>query len=139
MLEIACLNINNLEVSDIEIKVNKKLSTIEAFRLIESAYPKDDKYFLIGADNFINISKWKESQELISKYKYIVFEREEVELEKYIKDNFRGTKIDIHIVKNNEYKRVSSSKFRELFNEELLPDNVVRYIKEKGIYLKGAK
>ena len=136
MLKIACLNINNLEVSDIEVKLNKNISAIEAFKLIEEAYPKADKYFLIGADNFINILKWKGSRELISKYKYIVFEREKVDLVKYIRDNLKDEKTDIYIVKNSEYRTISSSKFREILNEELLPEKVVKYIKENGIYLK---
>lgn len=134
MLEIACLNEERIEVSDIEIKLNKSMATIEAFRLIEENYPNIDRYFLIGADNFINILNWKESSELIEKYKYIVFERENIDLEECINNNSKLQNINAFIIKNDKHKKISSSEFRKLFNEELLPEGVAKYIKENGIY-----
>lgn len=134
MLKIACFQEKKLEVSDIETNINKKLTAIEAFRIIEKKYLSSDNYFLMGADNFINILKWKESKELIEKYKYIVFERENIDLIKYIKENFSKKKINVIIIKNDNYKEVSASKFRNLFDEDILPQKVLQYIKENEIY-----
>lgn len=133
MLQIACLNsgTNNLEVSDLEIRVNKKLYAIDAFRLIEESYLNDDRYFIMGADNFINLANWKDSYDLIHKYNYIVFEREDIDLKKYINNKFENNVI---IIKNDVHKTTSSSKARENLNEDILPKGVLEYIKENFLY-----
>ena len=41
MLNIACENENNIYVENIELKKAKRLSTIEAFEIIENKYNKD--------------------------------------------------------------------------------------------------
>ena len=105
MLKIICSKDNRLEVSDVELKINKNLTTIEAFRLIEKLYPDDDKYFLMGADNFVKIVNWEESEQLINKYKYIVFERENIDLKKYIDENLKKQTINVYIIKNDEIGR----------------------------------
>lgn len=134
MLKIVCLKEKKLEVTDIELKIDKNLTTIEAFRLIEKTYPNDDKYFLMGADNFIKILNWEESKELINKYKYIVFEREDINLKKYINENLKNQNISIFIVKNYEHKTASSSKFRNRQEKELIPIEVLKYIEKNKIY-----
>ena len=134
MLKIACMTEQRFEVSEIETSLNKNLNTIDAFRLIENAYPNDDRYFLIGADNFVNILKWKENCNLINNYSYIVFEREGIDLKSYIYNNFKNKKINILIVKNNKYNRVSASKYRMSLNEDLLPEGVDKYIKDNSVY-----
>ena len=37
----------------------------------------------MGADNFINMEKWKDGQELLDRYNYIVLDREDIDLAKY--------------------------------------------------------
>lgn len=144
MLEIACKDIKNMEVSDIEINVQNKLYAIDAFRLIENTYPNDEKYFIMGADNFINILNWKDSKRLIDKYNYIVFEREKIDLSSYIKENkeIQENKSKIMIIQNEEYKNISSSKVRKLLNgniepiQEFIPKGVLEYIIKNKIYAK---
>lgn len=135
MLEIACSNleINNLEVSDLEIKINKKLYAIDAFRLIEENYPNDKRYFIMGADNFARLGVWKNSEDLINKYNYIVFEREDIDLKGYIEENKQFEK-NVRIIKNSTHKTTSSSKARENLNEEMLSKEVIEYIKENFLY-----
>ena len=137
MLEIVCKE-EKFEVSDLEIKVNKRLDTIDAFRLIEKVYPNEEKYFLMGADNFIKLLDWKDSGAL-SKYNYIVFEREKVNLEEYIEntDILKNTKIIV--IENKDYKNKSATEFRNLFkenkmNHDIIPEEVLEYIKTNNIY-----
>ncbi len=138
MLEIACKVEEHFEVSDLEIKVNKKLDTIDAFRLIEKTYPNEEKYFLMGADNFIKLLNWKDIDAL-SKYNYIVFERENIDLKEYIEnsDILKHTKIEI--IENKDYKNKSATEFRNLFkenkiNHDIIPEEVLEYIKTNNIY-----
>ncbi|MDE5830181.1 MAG: nicotinate (nicotinamide) nucleotide adenylyltransferase [Clostridia bacterium] len=138
MLEIACRGIKNIEVSDLEIKVNKELHTIDAFRLIEDAYKNNDNWFLMGADNFIKLLNWKESENL-SKYNYIVFERGDVNLKEYIKNNEMLKNTKVQIIENNKYKYKSATEFRNLLKgdikeQNIVPNEVLEFIKTNHIY-----
>lgn len=87
----------------------------------------------MGADNFINIAKWKDGIELIENYKYIVLDRDNIDLDKYINDN-------VFIIRNEDYNNYSSSRFRSMLKEEkryereLIPDEVIDYILENKLY-----
>ena len=136
MLKIACSEFNDFEVSDLEVRARKRLNTIDAFRLIELKYPNDDKYFIMGADNFIKVEGWKESKELIDRYSYIVIERENINLSEYIK---RYKTIKIQVVKNDKYKKSSATQFRKLLNgklenQDIISDRVLQFIMKNKIY-----
>lgn len=134
MLEIVCTKETKLEVSDLEIKENRKMHAIDAFRLIDRVYSNSENYFIIGADNFINLSNWKDSEELIGRYKYIVLEREDIDIRKYIEENVKEQVKGIFIVKNEEHKNISSSLFRDMKSKENVPKEVFDYIMENHIY-----
>lgn len=142
MLEIVCKSINDkrLEVSDIELKLTKRIHAIDAFKLIQKAYQNDEAFFIMGADNFTNILNWKQSEELISKYKYIVFERKEIDLNKYIEvhEQIKKHKENIKIIQNKDHKNTSASEFRSTNgnrpSQDIIPKEVLEYIKEKNIY-----
>lgn len=126
MLEIACQDIENIEPTDIELKINKKITTKEALNLIEKQYPNDEKYYILGADNYEKIKNEK-------KHKYIILERNEINLEE--------TKNIYKIIKNEEYKNTSATIFRNLLKQEktekqdIIPQEVYNYIKKYKIYI----
>lgn len=140
MLKIACEESNNFEVSDIEIGIKDNLYAIDAFNLIKNNYPEDDIYFIMGADNFINIMNWKDSKKLIKQYKYIVLERENIDIEKFIKSNLIEYTNKIHLIKNQEYRTISSSQFRTKAKhdnseiQEIIPNKIMEYIKKNKLY-----
>lgn len=141
MLKIACKGLENIEVSDLEINTKQNLCAADAFKLIEQNYPETDIYFIMGADNFINIATWKNSDELIRKYKYIVLNRENIELEKYVKNVLKINEDNIVIIENETYRSCSSSNFRSSFREEkeydkeIISDEVLDYIIENKLFL----
>ncbi len=142
MLKIACKEIDKFEVSDLEIKENKKLNAISAFRLIEENYKNDNNFFLMGADNFIKMLNWEESNKLIFKYNYIIFEREDIDLEEYIKANeiINANKSKIIIIKNDNHKFSSATQFRKLLKEQsdnledIISKEVLEFILKNNIY-----
>ncbi len=142
MLEIACKSTNEkrLQVSDIELKLGKRIHAIDAFKLIQNKYKKSENFFIMGADNFINILEWKQNQELIANYKYIIFERKAIDIEKYIEENkeIKKHRENIKIIQNKRHKDTSSSEFRSTNgnreNKDIIPKEVLEYIKEKEIY-----
>lgn len=139
MLQIACKasKIKKLEVSDLEIKAEKKLDAIDAFRMISKTFIEDNKFFIMGADNFIKLDSWRESKELTTNYNYIVIERRDIDLKKYIK---KYNMKNVQVVENDEYKACSATEFRNLLNkrtkenQDIVAKEVLEFIIENDIY-----
>ena len=132
MLEIALKDVKNIEVSNIEERLERNICAVEAFEIIENIYPNDDIYFLMGMDNYKKIDSWKEYEKL-KKYKYIVFERENDEVPKNIE-----TQETIFIFAKN-VKNISSTKVRELIlngenTSHLINKDVEDYIINNNLY-----
>jgi len=140
MLRIMCSSSNakNLEVSEIELKRKEKMHAIDAFRLIKNTYPEDEKFFIMGADNFIKLSTWNGSEELINNYNYIVIERGDIDLNKYIEQNPILKTCKLQIIKNSEHKTSSATEFREMLadnkNQSIVQDEVYNYIIKNNLY-----
>ena len=96
----------------------------------------------MGADNFINISNWKDYEELITKYNYIVFNRSYIDLEKYISENklISKHKDRIQIIENVNYKNCSATdirnkiKVKSIKNSEVISKEILEYILKNNIY-----
>lgn len=145
MLLKICENESNIEALDIEIKNNKEYKAIDIFKEIEKEYTGNDIYFVMGADNFKNIINWKESIELITKYKYIILERNNIDIKDFIEKNelLNNNKEKFFYIKGNLENKVSSSYVRNKIkenNEELLEDyvdkSILKYIKKEKLYYK---
>ena len=140
MLKLICEKEKNLEVSDIELRNNVNYQAIDIFRKIEKEYNNDEIFFIMGADNLEKIPKWKDFQSLISNYKYIILDRNEIRAEKIIEGNetLRKHKENFYIVKNMAYKDYSSTSIRNKLEEEEiingLDKDVYAYIKENKLY-----
>lgn len=140
MLKIECEDIENIEVSKLELDIKENLYAIDAFKLIKENFPNDELYFIMGADNFKNIMNWKDSEKLIQEYQYIVLERQNINIEEYIENNLEKYKNKILLIKNEEYKDFSSSKFREIIKknknakQDIISDRVMNYIKQKNLF-----
>ena len=150
MLKIISKNENNIEVEDIELNKEKTISAIQAFFMIENKYKKFynheiETYYIMGADNFINILNWKDSKQLIENYKYIIFKRDNIDIEEYINENklLNKNKSNFNILKLNENNYINSSSIRENIKKEKYKENVkytkeeiIKYIKENKLYKK---
>lgn len=145
MLQILCKDCEGLEVSDLEMNLNKNLTAIEVFELIEDRYKEEAQeiYFILGADNFSKIENWREANKLIKNYKYIILEREEIDLNKIICENKSLTenKQNFNILKENSYGLISSTRVRseiyETSKEEIckiIPEEIYEYIINKRLY-----
>ena len=150
MLKIISKNENNIEIEDIELNLEKSISAIQAFSMIENKYKKlynnkIETYYILGADNFINILNWKDSKQLIENYKYIIFERDNINIEEYINENklLNENKSNFNMLKLKEYNYVSSRIIRKIINEEnykeskkYTKEEIIKYIKNNKLYKK---
>lgn len=134
--------LHNIEVSDIELNIKERLYAKDAFKMIEENYKNTEIFFIMGADNFINITKWKDTTVLLEKYKYIVLGRANIDINKYINENdiLIKYKDKIQIITNDSYIGYNSTEFRNKikeenkYNQEIVADKVIDYIIENELY-----
>ena len=69
MLKLVCDKNDDFIVSDIELKQERQLYTIETLELLQKQYPNNIICFTIGTDNLKEISKWASSEKLVTKFK----------------------------------------------------------------------
>ena len=111
---------NEVEVSDYEVRQNKKVPSIESVKHLLKSYKKI--YLVIGADNLSSLSKWTSFDELNSLVTFIVASRDRVDIpESYLRLN-----IDIDI---------SSTMLREDLDITKLPskcaDEIIKFYQGK--------
>ncbi len=115
MLKLITNNQKNIEVDNIEIKENRLLFAVDAFELIENKYINANIFFIMGSDNYIKMSEWKDYNKIKNKYNYIVIDRNKNEvsstqISNMIKHNNKEVKNYIseevyeYIVENELYK-----------------------------------
>ncbi len=115
MLTLAFSEEMRFEILDISNK-KEKMYAIDTFQTIDKMFPQADRFFIMGSDNYQKILEWKSAQDLIKNYHYIVLDRE-----------------------TGNTKHISSSLVRQKVKrnetiEDLVPNQVAEYIKQKNLY-----
>lgn len=141
MLKLVCDKNEKFIVSDIELKFDRQLFTIETLEILEKEYSDYLIYFTIGTDNLKELSTWKLADKLVSKFKIFVIERDNDDFDKIInEDEFLRKNKDTFIkLKENIRSNISSSFVREkLKNGKSIryftPDEVYFYIENNNLY-----
>ena len=143
MLQLICNSNEKLDVCDIEINKNYNFKAIDVFKLIDDIYKEDEKYFIMGADNFVNILNWKNATELVSNYKFILLNRNEINLKETIKENetLNKNRLNFYYMDNMNDIKISSTCIRNAIKDEKVHDvkgmvdkNVLEYINEYNLY-----
>ncbi|MBO4816487.1 MAG: nicotinate (nicotinamide) nucleotide adenylyltransferase [Clostridia bacterium] len=141
MLQIICNKEEKMEVSDVEIKSEKQLYTIQTLNYFKTLYKKNQIYFIMGTDNLKELDTWKDPKEILKKYKIIVLEREDDDLEKIIASNELLRKYKKNIIKIEGINRIylSSTMIRDKIKrgesiKEFIDEDVLEYIKNNGLY-----
>ena len=113
----------------VDTKHNNLIYTYELVKELEKDYPLDELAVIMGADNLVNLDKWKNYQELL-KYNIIIMNRNNIDIEKYVNIlNGNFTMI-------NDYKPldISSTEIRKKLSSKYLDKKVLDYIKKNNIY-----
>ncbi len=115
-------------VSKMELENNSSYKgTLHSLNILNKEYK--NIYFIMGADNLVQIETWINYEELIKNYKFIIINRDNINImpviEKYnIKDYIiLDLKLDI-----------SSSNYRKTKNKDLILEDVLKYIDENKLY-----
>ena len=142
MLKIICQKEGKLEVSNIEMKTDKQLYTIQTLDIFKEKYKENDIYFVMGTDNLKEVETWKEAERLLKDYKIIVLEREDDKLENIIKNSKLLTEYRNSLIKIDGIDKIflSSTMIRDKIKngenvEEFIDKEVLEYIKENKLYV----
>lgn len=119
-------------ISDIEEKNETYLGTKNTLDILSNSY--DDIYFVMGADNIVDIKTWINYKELLKKYNFIIMTRDDIDISKYISLELSEYKNHFKII-NINYE-ISSTKIRGNIEKykDLLDVNVYKYIKDNNLY-----
>ena len=142
MLKLAAGNTEGFEISTYELDNEGISYSYLTMRAIQEKYGDDVKlYFITGTDAFLKIDQWKNAEELLTEYSYVIgtrpgYKQEELSLciERIHKEY--GTEI-INI--DNVQIDVSSTEIRDMISrggsaEGLISSEVERYIRNNGLY-----
>lgn len=139
MCRLAFSSVPQAEVSDCELKRGGVSYSYVTCRQFKKQYPKDELYFIIGADMLESFSFWKEPEEILKCVTLAVCAREdEKKLDKEIKKFQKQFKKDVVKI-NYTGKAVSSTRIRVLSalgedTANYVPQPVKSYIKKNCIY-----
>ena len=123
------------EVSDIEISRGGKSYTVLTLEELKKIYKDDELYFLVGSDMLLSFKRWYRWEDILSMCTLCATDRNNEESCKEADPDF-FKKI---IFCDFEKTVVSSSEVREKLERKedvthLIPEKVLNYIKEKGLY-----
>lgn len=132
MVRLAIEGNSRLFVCDIEFKLPKPSYTINTLTALRQKYPGYEFAIIMGADNFIQLKKWKDYDKLICDYYFLIYPRPGFDLSSHdLNGNF--TLVDSPLME------ISSTKIREDISvkreiRHLLPPEVFQYIEKKELY-----
>ena len=128
---INMLKIFENEDIKIDTKNNKYIYTYELLNKLSKEYD-DELYLIMGADNIIEFDKWKNYKKLL-KYKIIIVNRNNIDINKYIKKYDTNNFI---VINDYKYIDISSTELRENLNRKYIDKKVLDYIKKNNLFRK---
>jgi len=144
MVQLAIQGNEKFFADDYEMKQDAwKISTYETLKYYKRKYPKDDIYFIMGADLLVDIGegKWGNSEALVKENKFIVMAREGVDMLKAISRSpiLRNHDENFRLIDKGLAMEISSTYIREEFAlggepRYLLPESCYEYIRNHSLY-----
>lgn len=142
MLKLICNQNSKFEVSDIELKSDKQLKTIETLNLIKQKYKDHLICFIMGTDNLKEVENWYNPEQILKNFKILVLNRNEDNLQDIIENSellkkYKNSLIEV----NNKRTSLSSTEIRNKIKnkediKEYVDKEVLKYITEKKLYIK---
>ena len=133
MVEMVSRPMLGVETSAFEFTMPRPSYTIDTLNALQAKFPDDEFHLVIGGDNWAAFDKWRNSEELLSKYHVLVYPRlgYTVDIPAELRDRVRL--IDAPIIE------LSSTQIRtRLANGQsvryYVPDEVHDYIERKRLY-----
>lgn len=128
--------VGSVSVCDIEFELPKPSYTIDTLRELKIRYPDYRFSILGGADMFNGIDAWKESEELLAGYKFLIYPRDGFEV-----DTSKG---DVVYLEDAPQLPYSSTDVRAAIErgarfEDMVCPSVANYIKQNELWRQKLK
>lgn len=142
MLRLVCKDHPELLPDRHEIDKEGLSYTYESLIHYKKKFADHKLYFIMGEDSLFDIEKWKSPERIMASATLLVARRFERYYDKDIEDQrqylIRKYSADIKLI-SNKAEYISSTMLRERLAAgqdctDLIPDSVIAYIKEKGLY-----
>lgn len=145
MTELAVEGNRDFKCLDLEINRGGYTYSYETLEELVRAYPRDEFYFILGADCLFALETWKYPERILGCCKLIAAVRNDASMEKMaekkaaLEQRFGGEILLLPFVRMS----ISSTEIRERIGQGksvryMVPDSVLTYIEEKGLYQKEA-
>lgn len=125
-------------VDDLELGREGKSYTSDTLRQMRKSYPGDELWLLMGADMFLTLQNWHESEAILSLAGIAAFARsesdsmEQMEAQaSYLRDRFGA---QVRILQLPKIYEISSTEIRQGCDGSGLPTAVWGYILRNGLY-----
>lgn len=132
------LSFNNRKIIISDLEKEKYHYTYENIKILKEKYINDELYLVIGADNLIELDTWKNYDYILKNCNFIIYERNNINIDEYLNNHFTNYKNKIIIKK--EIGSISSTFIRDLLKNKdsavtkYLNSNVLSYITSKNLY-----
>lgn len=141
MIEAALAHRSNIEISIYEIAKGEISYSIETAKHFVRKFPFAELYWLLGADQFANLAKWKEIEELAHIVRFAVMCRGEdklptlpPELQKVVSVE----KLEVPLLAiSSTYIREKASEWTDQELGDYVPEGVVDVIRKHKLYEKN--
>ncbi len=80
LVEASIAGYPKFRASDIEFSLPQPTYTIDTLRTLDRRYPDRRFHFIMGADNWAFINRWKESETIINNYPILIYPRKGFEI-----------------------------------------------------------
>lgn len=133
MVRLAIENVSDKYfASNIEFEMPKPSYTIDTLTYLKDKYSGKEFVLIMGADNLVNLHKWKNYEEIIKNHQIYVYPRPNINLDKIkAKANYKVFEApQIEISSSFIRKSIANSKNVQFF----MPEVVAKYIEEMNFY-----
>ncbi|QSH41592.1 nicotinate (nicotinamide) nucleotide adenylyltransferase [Lentisphaerota bacterium ZTH] len=143
MLKLLLKDNENIIISDIERRAQLSPSyTVSILKLIEQENPGINLQILIGGDSLAYFHTWHKAEELMKNWEIITYPRRDCDPARDdLLQHWNPKEADILLQSKLQmpYFEISSTSLRDLiqngeYPEAWLPDDVLKYIKKRGLY-----
>jgi len=134
MCKLATDNSNNLQVSDVEMKLPQPSYTIDTLTHLKEKYPQHEFALIMGSDNLVSLPKWKNYKLILRDYQIYVYPR----------PGYENTDLATHpsvTITMTPLMELSATFIRKSLAEKknvqyFVPETVLNFIESKNLYGK---
>jgi nicotinate-nucleotide adenylyltransferase len=140
MLRLATKGNKRYEISDIEFWRGGKSYTYDTIKALQSVFPSDKFYLIVGSDQYLYFENWYKADEILRMVTLVTAAREQSEYDKMLAFKDENPNLKKSVISRFDVLEVSSTQIRERIKNgedisDLVPDGVEAYIRENNLYV----